>query len=326
MGLAGRDIRRALLASVVAPAALLVLPAGAPAHQPQPQPPTSAEVRELTRDFVRSQGLPAARGVGGVGTDPTGGGRRLFGEAIYVAFYGAPQLTGTVLGKSSPSRAMSKLKRQAKAYGKAGDRPVERAVNLIGVIATADPGSDELYRTRQSDRIIANYLTAARSIGARLVLDIQPGRASVLDEMRELRRWLREPDVDVAIDPEWNVGRKEIPGQDEGSIKAEELNKATALLDRLVERQGLPPKALIVHQFREGSVRGRDELLQGEAVEVLLNFDGIGGRRAKKAGYRRLAVEGVFNGFSLFYDLDDRLMKPPAVLALDPRVDYAMYQ
>jgi hypothetical protein len=243
-----------------------------------------------------------------------------------VAFYGAPQLTGTVLGKSNPNKAMRKLKAQAKAYRKAGTRPVERAVNLIGVIATADPGSDDMYRTRQSDRIIANYLTAARSIGARLVLDIQPGRAAVLDEMKEMRRWLREPDVDVAIDPEWNMQRKEIPGQDEGSIKAEELNRATDWLARIVERRALPNKALIVHQFRDGSVRRRADLVHADGVEVLLNFDGIGSPRAKKAGYRNLAVEGIFNGFSLFYDLDTKLMKPPAILALDPRVDYAMYQ
>jgi hypothetical protein len=321
---AGSIIRGALLVCAVASAALFFLPASGFAQRFAP--PTAAEVRERTRDYVDEHDLVAAGRALRAVPAPRGGERQLFGEAIHVAFYGAPQLTGTVLGKSPPNRAMSRLKRQAKAYRKSGDRPVERTVNLIGVIATADPGTDDLYRTRQSDRIIANYLTAARSIGARLVLDIQPGRASVLDELREMRRWLREPDVDVAIDPEWNVGRKEIPGQDEGSIKAEELNKATDWLDRLIARQGLPPKALVVHQFRDGSVRGRDDLLQGEAVEVLLNFDGIGSPRAKKVGYRRLAVEGIFNGFSLFYDLDERLMKPPSVLALDPRVDYAMYQ
>ena len=321
----GRNIRRALLACLVAVAAAAALPAGAGAARPEP--PTTAEVRELARDYVRRHDLSRTHRAERAAPALARGQRRLFGKSIHVAFYGAPQLTGTVLGKSSPNRAMRKLKRQAKAYKKRGDRPVERAVNLIGVIATADPGPDKLYRTRQSDRIIANYLNAARSVGARLVLDIQPGRAAVLDEMRGLRPWLREPDVDVAIDPEWDVKRNEIPGQDDGSINAAEVNRATEWLDRLVERRGLPNKALIVHQFRDGSVRKRADLLQGDGVEVLLNFDGIGSARAKKVGYRRLAVEGIFNGFSLFYDLDTGgLMRPPEVLRLDPRVDYAMYQ
>lgn len=321
----GRDIRRGLLACLAATVAAAALPAAAGAEPQRPAPPTSSEVRELTRDYVRRHALPAQprEVVASASAKPP---RRLFGRKIHVAFYGSPQLTGTVLGKNSPKKAMRKLKRQARGYRKAGKRPVARAVDLIGVIATADPGPDRLYRTRQSNRVIANYLNAARSIGARLVLDIQPGRAKVLAEMRAMRRWLREPDVDVAIDPEWNVGPRGIPGRTEGSINAKDLNRATAWLDRLVERRGLPPKALIVHQFRDGSIRHRGRVKQGEKVEVLLNFDGIGTARAKKVGYRRLAIKRLFNGFSLFYSLDDGLMRPRAVLRLKPRVDYAMYQ
>jgi hypothetical protein len=340
MEAADKGIRRpaapkplAAVAAAVAIAAALV-PAAAHAGAPErPAPPTSAQVQERTRDFLGSGPAAAPRAAaprdGGIGSDgdPIGKGAGvLFGDDLYVALYGAPQLTGTAVGKRSPMGAARKVKQQAKAYKKHTDRRVRRSIDLIGVIATATPGPDRLYRTRQSATVIKSYLKAARSIKARLVLDIQPGRSSALREMRALKPWLRRPEVDVAIDPEWNVGRKGVPGKTEGSIRARELNRATRWLDDFVAARDLPEKALIVHQFRERSIRGRGKLVQGDKVDVLLNFDGIGTAKAKKAGYENLAVPGIFDGFSLFYDLDVRMMRPPAVIALRPEVDFAMYQ
>ncbi len=337
---AGKGIRRQALMFLLALLSVAVFAAAqAPSRAAaleRPEPPTAAQVRERTDQFLRSGAAsgaerlrPAARRGGGIGSDgnPIGSGAGfLFGEDIHVALYGAPQLTGTIVGKLPPLGAARRLKQQSKAYKQSTDRKVRRSIDLIGVIATASPGADGLYRTRQSDTVISSYLKAARSVGARLVLDIQPGRSKVLRELRALKPWLRKPDVDVAIDPEWNVGPRGVPGRTEGSIRARELNRATEWLDALIAAKDLPPKAMIVHQFREQSVRGRPKLAQGENVQVLLNFDGIGTARAKRAGYENLAVPGIFDGFSLFYALDVRMMRPPAVLALRPEVDFAMYQ
>ena len=41
-------------------------------------------------------------------------------------------------------------------------------------------------------------------------------------------------------------------------------------------------------------------------MDVTLNYDGIGSPSAKRTGYRRLSTERLFDGFSLFYKLDDR--------------------
>jgi hypothetical protein len=243
-----------------------------------------------------------------------------------VALYGAPQLAATIVGRKTPSRAASKLVSQAAAYAGTGRRPVIGAFDLIAVIATASRGSDRKYRVRQDPFVISTYLEQAREIGARLMLDIQPGRANVLAEVRALEPWLVEPDVDLSIDPEWNVGRRGIPGRTEGSIKARKLNRVSAKLQAIVDANALPPKALVVHQFRKRSVRKRRRVTQRPDVDVTLNFDGIGTPPAKKAGYAQLASPRLFNGFSLFYRLDRRLMKPGAVLRLDPEADFVLYQ
>lgn len=308
---------------------LLLLPVPGQASRPI-APPTAAEVERRTEAFLDRHGArPGLRGGGGIGADPTEPGGEdgsLLGGKLAVALYGAPQLTATAVGKRPPGGAARKLRKQAAAYAQGSERPVIRSLNLIGVIATASAGSDGKYRARQPDEVIRRYLKAARSVEARLTLDIQPGRSPLMRELKALRRWIALPDVDVGIDPEWNVGREGVPGRTGGSIAAKQLNRATAWVERLVERRGVPAKAVIVHQFRKGSIRGRSRVEQRDGANVLLNFDGIGSRGAKKAGYENLAVRHLLDGFSLFYDRDTKLMRPRGVLRLRPEVDYAMYQ
>ncbi len=174
--------------------------------------------------------------------------------------------------------------------------------------------------------MIDEYLRAARSVGGRLMIDIQPGRSPILDEIEYLEPWLAEPDVDVAIDPEWNVGSRGIPGQTVGGVKASEVNAASRAIQKIVGEGDLPPKILVVHQFRKGSVSKRRSVKQRRDVEVTLNFDGIGTPGPKIAGYEALSSKKLFNGFSLFYSLDSPLMSPREVLALEPVVDFLLYQ
>ena len=133
------------------------------------------------------------------------GGRRIFPDYRVVAFYGAPQSHALgALGIGSPDYAARRLAAQAKPYAKK-TRPVLPAFELLADVANRDPGPDGLYRTRQSDAVINRYLAAARRAKALLVLDIQPGHADFLTETRRLDRWLREPDVGLALDPEWHT-------------------------------------------------------------------------------------------------------------------------
>jgi hypothetical protein len=300
---------------------LLAMPAGATAAGPG-ELPTAAEIERSTDRFLeRHRAAPAsppARMARGPGA--------LLPTNRVVALYGAPQMGQTILGLRSPEGAARKLAAQAAPYAELGVRPVTGAFDLVSVFATAGGGPDGLYRSRQDDQIIQIYLDQARAVGARLILDIQPGRAKVLDELRQLREWLVQPDVDIAIDPEWNVGRRGIPGRTDGRINARKINRVAQVLARKVRANGLPPKLLLVHQFREGSVRGRTKIRQRAEVQTLLNFDGIGSPAAKQRGYAALSVPSVFGGFSLFYRRDTPLMDPASVLALLPEPDLLLYQ
>jgi hypothetical protein len=252
---------------------------------------------------------------------------RLFPETRVAAVYGAPQLGATIVGQRPPAGSAGEAQRLAQRFGEIGPRPAQPGVDLIATIATADRGPSGLYRSRQSPELIAAYLDAARAVGGRLVLDIQPGRSTFMKEARAFERWLVEPDVDLALDPEWNVGRRGVPGITQGWVRAREVNAVSRYLRGLVSAHGLPQKALYVHQFREGSVRGRRAVAQrGVQVAVTLNFDGIGSPAAKVAGYRSLAQPGLFNGFSVFVSRDVNPMGFRSIAALEPFADYVMYQ
>lgn len=283
--------------------------------------------------------LGVAAGAGGGGDTRTAGsrgpatalprgGHTLLPAYRVVAYYGAPQdVELGALGRGSPASATRRLRRQARGYDRPG-RPAMPALELIAAIANEDAGDDGLYRTRQRDRTIRRYLRAARRIKGLLVLDVQPGRANFVDEVRSLRRWLSEPDVGLALDPEWRMRAGEIPGDTIGSVDAGEVNAVSAWLSRLVKRARLPQKLMLVHQFTPNMIRRKQRLVGRPGLALALNVDGFGGRADKRQKYVELArQERRFgHGIKLFYGEDTQLLEPRGVLGLRPPPDVVVYE
>jgi hypothetical protein len=255
------------------------------------------------------------------------GGRSVLPEHRVVAYYGAPQSEELgALGIGPPAAAARRLLRQGAPYGRAR-RPVLPALELIAVIANADPGEDGMYRTRQEHRVIARYLRAARRARALLLLDVQPGRSDFFTEVTRLERWLREPDVGLALDPEWRVTEDEVPGQVIGRVDPREVNATSAWLAQLVERERLPEKLLVIHQFTDDMV-DETALKPREGLAIVLNADGFGGRAVKRAKYHAFTRQapGFHQGFKLFYEEDLDLMPPRSVMRLRPPPDFVVYE
>ena len=258
------------------------------------------------------------------------GGRSIFPEWRVVGFYGAPQDEELgVLGIGSPASLAGKLERQARPYAEGpGARATLPAFELISVIANASAGDDGKYRTRQEPDTIRRYLAAARRARALLVLDIQPGRADFIEEIRALEGFLAEPDVSLALDPEWHMGEGEVPGQTIGSMTADEVNAVSARLSEIVRRGRLPEKMLVVHQFTKDMVENRERLRRYPGVELVLNVDGFGDRTLKVDKYNEFVRGGdpARHGFKLFYREDTNLMAPRDVLSLRPQPEFVVYE
>ena len=251
----------------------------------------------------------------------------IFPDFRVVAYYGAPQDPQLgALGIGTPASAAQRLERQAKPYARP-DRPVLPALELIAVIANADPGDDGLYLARQTDATIGRYLRAAREAKALLLLDIQPGRSDFFTEARRLERWLREPDVGLALDPEWRVQAGEVPGKVIGHVDAREVNATTAWLEGVARDAGGPEKLVVIHQFTDDMV-DETALKARDGLAIVLNADGFGSSAVKKSKYHAFTRQspGFEAGFKLFYEEDLGLMTPRQVLRLRPPPDFVVYE
>jgi hypothetical protein len=267
------------------------------------------------------------------------GGRVVLPRYRLVAYYGAPQHVELgALGIGTPDEAGRKLQAQAAPYERP-DRPVMPVFELIVTVAQADPGSDGLFRLRQKPQVIQRYLDAVRRIKGLLILDIQPGQSTFRQEVEPLEPWLSQPDVGLALDPEWNVPAGQTPGKVIGSTDAATVNEISDWLAQLRSRKNLPQKVLIVHQFTDGMVKNRDQMLDRPGLAIVHNIDGFGTADVKKNVYVQLVhhpvpgaapntlpESGRFNGFKLFYKEDTGMMKPERALGLRPVPDVIVYE
>ena len=200
--------------------------------------------------------------------------------------------------------------------------------STLTTVATAAPGPSGLYRDHAPASTIGRYLRAARRIHALLILDIQPGRGQFGPEVERLARWLREPDVGLALDPEWHVGPGEVPGKVIGQTDADVVNASAAFLSQIVRAHHLPQKLLLVHRFTNDMI-ARDERLRAfPGVATVVNVDGFGSQTVKVAKYNAFIrrVSGVRRGFKLFYKEDLHTMTPRQVLALRHPPDVVVYE
>jgi hypothetical protein len=256
------------------------------------------------------------------------GGRVIVPANRVVAFYGAPRdpELGT-LGIGSPARVARRLERQASQYARPG-RPVLPAFELISTLVTQEPGEEGDHALHEETSTVRRYLKAARAHEMLLILDVQPGYASFLDEARRLEPFLRQPEVSLALDPEWSLEPPQLPGQEIGSTDAATINEVSRYLSRLVRRHDLPQKLLVVHRFTEEMVESEEQLERHPGVALVVNVDGFGDQPNKIAKYGQLARErrSSFNGFKLFYEEDIDLMKPEQVLRLRPEPHLVVYE
>jgi len=256
--------------------------------------------------------------------------RPLLPEHRIVAYYGNPLAKEMgVLGELPPVDMLSQLKQQAAAIGVADrTRTVLPALELVTPAAQAEPGEDGLYRARMKPEVIEQVAQWADSIQALLIIDVQPGRSSVADEVNVLLPFLRRPNVHLALDPEFSMSPTSAPGEVVGSMDAAAVNGAIHTLSDLVAAEHLPPKILVVHRFTEGMLTNYAEIKPDANVQVVVTMDGFGPPGLKLAQYDEYVhnqrVERA--GIKLFYHHDNPLLTPQQIVDLDPFPDLVIYQ
>lgn len=260
------------------------------------------------------------------------GGREIFPTYRLVGYAG---LTGAStlgrLGTGPLDQRVRELEKRARPY--AAGRKIMPVLEVITTIVHGTPGKDGKYRSRISNEEIETYLRAARKRKALLLLNIQPGRSEFLIEAKAYERWLKEPDVGIALDPEWAMDAGQRPGGAYGHTTGAELNETAEYLAGLVREHDLPEKVMVYHQVAASVVRKESGLKDHPGVVQVKSVDGLGPPGPKINTYRvvnKTTPKHVHAGFKLFFTEDteggSQLMSPREVLRLKPQPEYVMYE
>lgn len=327
------------LGAVVMAGALLLSgcspPSGSTRPNPSGSPPVSAS------SATPASGTPSAAAEGSKSSSDAGrksesaelprGGRSVFPHYRLVGYSG---VTGAKtlgrLGTGDLDQRLREMEHRAKPYARG--RTILPVAEIIASIVQASPGKDNKYRVRLHDREIKGYLEAARRHDTLLLLNIQPGRSTFLAEVKSYERWLTQPDVGIALDPEWAMDPGQRPGHDYGNSSGHEIDEVSRYLSDLVQKHDLPEKVLVYHEVADYVVRKESGLQPHPGVAVVKSVDGIGSRGAKEGTYHSVlkgTPDFVHAGFKLFFTEDRQhgnLMTPHQVLALDPRPEYVLYE
>ena len=213
------------------------------------------------------------------------------------------------------------------------DRKSLLVFELIVVIAQAYQGADGKYRRRVDDSVVDEYLKTARESHGLLLLNIQPGQSDFMTELKRFEPYLKEPDVGVALDPEWAVKAKQKPGVFYGQTTGATINEVASYMAGIVKEANLPEKALVFHQLNRYVVKDESVVAPQPGVVIIKSVDGLGPKHAKILTYDDLMktmAAGVHPGFKLFLDEDKRIgghvMGPAEVMALKPQPEYVMVE
>ncbi len=259
------------------------------------------------------------------------GGREIFPAHRIVGFCGTPgapalgRLTGNLPAKSK------QLVSYAEKYARG--RKILPVFELIAVVVQGAPGKDGKWRRRVPDSVVDEYLQAARAAKGLLLLNIQPGHSDFLTETKAFEKYLREPDVGLALDPEWAMKGKQKPGAVFGQTTGAVINEVAEYVSAIVKAGDLPEKALVFHQVNDHVLKDESVLVAHPGVVLIKGVDGLGpkGSKIKTYNYLVKSMPAVVRpGFKLFFDEDKtnggKLMTPEEVLALTPEPDYVMYE
>jgi len=163
-----------------------------------------------------------------------------------------------------------------------------------------------------------------------VILDLQPGRASLLAQAKAYQSLLELPDVGLALDPEWKLQAGQLPLQQIGSVSISEVNSVISWLAHLTAQYRLPQKLLVLHQFRLSMISDEHALdTRQDDLAILIHMDGQGTPGDKQQTWQavtRAAPAGVFFGWKNFYVKDHPMMSPEQTMARTPRLSMISYQ
>lgn len=321
---------------------------------PLPPPNTDTPVPPTATDAPSPTPVPPSATPTPVPPTPTpapsptpAGPQSRLANATLLTIYGRAFGVAPVLGRLGMDSDFADLEWQIQPFARGikandGGKDPTITVHLIYGMAVgcAATGNCLLYLDDTGVDLVKTYIEPAARRHWLVMLDDQLGRSDPVSEVQRMiaRGYLRYDNVELALDPEFRtVPGQETPGIPVGSVTAQEINDAQALLNAYCAHQHLAHrKVLLIHEFNSGMIVDRPALRSDfPYVDPVIVADGFGAPGLKANVYTHLlgrdAPGGVrWRGIKLFYPNpyenaghgDYPLMTWPQVFGRAPAVDY----
>ena len=290
-----------------------------------------AAVVAVGAQFGSAGRLASRIAVAETGRQLPGGGQVMFPGRRLVALYGHPGTPGLgVLGEQDLPASIARARQMAAAYRPLSRVPVVPAFEIIASVAEASPGPDGSYSYETPVSQLLPWVREATADGLYVVLDLQPGRSSLLAQAEYYQSLLELPDVGLALDAEWKLQPGQKPLQQIGHVDIGEVNSVVGWLAALTARHDLPQKLLVLHQFQLAMLTGERDLDTGhDDLAIVIHMDGQGTPGVKQGTWNAVtaaAPRGVFFGWKDFLVKDHPMLTPGQTMTETPAPVMISYQ
>jgi len=265
------------------------------------------------------------------GVQLPGGGQVLFPGRRLVALYGHPGTPALgALGQQDLTASLARARQLAARYQPLSSVPVVPAFEVIATVAEGSPGPDGSYTYETPVADVRAWVQAATRAGLYVVLDLQPGRASLLAQAEHYKSLLELPGVGLALDAEWKLQPGQKPLKQIGHVDISEVNSVISWLAGLTQQHRLPQKLLVLHQFQLQMIRDESGLdTSRDDLSIVVHMDGQGTPGNKQATWDAVtgaAPGGVFFGWKNFLVKDHPMLTPSQTMTKTPTPVMISYQ
>ncbi|MCC3271517.1 hypothetical protein MUK71_08620 [Arthrobacter zhangbolii] len=266
------------------------------------------------------------------GVQLPGGGQTVFPQRRMVALYGHPGGGSLgVLGEQGIAATIQRAKDTAAQYQPHSAEPVIPALEIIATVASAEAGPDGNYSRVTPAADLLPWIEAAEAAGVYVVLDLQPGRSTFMDQAKTYTELLQRPSVGLALDAEWRLAPGQRHMEQIGSVDAGEINATARWLAELTREHALPQKVFMLHQFNTAMITNRDQVdVSHDELAVSLHADGHGTPGQKLETWNTLLTglqPGIWPGWKNFYDEDLPTLTPEQTYTdVSPKPWFISYQ
>ena len=269
--------------------------------------------------------------VAATGVQLPAGGQLVFPGHRLVALYGNPESPGLgALGQQDLPATIARARQMAAPYRALSSVPVVPAFEIIATVALGSPGPQGTYSAVSSLASLRPWVQQATAAGYYVILDLQPGRANLLDQAKMYEPLLAMPNVGLALDAEWKLQPGQLPLQQIGSVSIGEVNSVVRWLAGLTAELHLPQKVLVLHQFRLSMIQHEQQLDTGnDDLAIVVHMDGQGTQGVKQETWNAItgaAPHGVFFGWKNFFVKDHPMLSPQGTMTKVPAPVMISYQ